>query len=363
MINLCYVLLILLVALMIKLYLDCKGFSPSRGFSELNRAFASSLGNNNSNKNTKNNLESDPTFKKLLEEIKNDTERKINMAVEEGFTDGYKAMLEQDNSNTSESDTIVSYLNKTNSVKLMLFYKMECPYCQEFMPVWNRIINDLPNNVKYEEIECNKETKKANENNISSVPTIILLVNNEKKIYMGDRSYSDINRFMRSNGVNLVKRTFEQFDGTGYSTDPTPTRPPNPHCPAVTFDKQADISKDSYLFQIFNADGQYGYANGGYKDGKIFTPFTAAYSAVDSYLSSLPYTGDSTKSSYKNVNECASLYSNQIRNFGLCDKEQLDSILTYQTNVKDGKGKVIFDGTDYSTNKITVDAIKKACLL
>ena len=359
MINLCYVLLILLVALIIKLYLDYEGFSPS-----------SSLGDNkNSNKNSNNNsnydIESDPTFKKLLEQIKNDTESKINMAVEEGFSDGYKDMLEQDN-NTSESDTIVSYLNKTNSVKLMLFYKMECPYCQEFMPVWNRIINDLPNNVKYEEIECNKETKKANENNISSVPTIILLVNNEKKIYMGDRSYNDINRFMLLNGVNLVERTFEQFSSTGYSTDPEPTLAKNPNCPAVTFDKQVDIANDSYMFQIFNADGQYGYATGGYKSGNALNPFTAAYSTVDSYLSSLPNAGDSrngSKGTKAIVNECAGIYANQIVNFGLCDKDQLDGILAYQTNVLNGSANSMFDGTDYSSNNNTVSAIKKACMM
>jgi thiol-disulfide isomerase/thioredoxin len=343
MIKLCYILIILLAALMIKLYLDSKGFSPSH-----------SLGNNNSNSNTNNDLESDPTFKKLLEQIKSDTERKINVAVEEGFADGYKEMLEQD-------DNIVSYLNKNNSVKLMLFYKMECPHCQSFMPTWNRIINNLPNNVEYEEIECNKQSQKANENNISSVPTIILVVNNEKKIYMGDRSYQDINRFMRLNGVNIVERTFEQFDSTGYSSDPSPTIAPNPHCPAVTFDKQVDLAADSYMFQIFNADGQYGYAKGATKVGSVFTPFTAAYSAVDSYLSSLPNPSNSTLSSTANINECASLYANQIKNFDLCDKEQLDKILSYQTNVSNNLATQIFDGTDYSTNIKTVNAIKKAC--
>ena len=359
MINLCYVLIILLVALMIKLYLDCYGFSPSRGLSSLNRAFARSLGNN---KNTNDKLESDPTFKKLLEQIKTDTESKINMAVEEGFSDGYKAMVEQDdNISNYKGENVTSYLNKNNSVILMLFYKMECPYCKDFMPTWYRIINNLPNNVNYEEIECNKQSQKANENNISSVPTIILLVNNEKKIYMGDRSYQDINKFMRLNSINLVERTFEQFDSTGYSSDPSPTIAPNPHCPAVTFDKQVDLAADSYMFQIFNADGQYGYATGGYNSGKIFSPFTAAYSAVDSYLTSLPDPKNSTLSSTANINECASLYANQIKNFDLCDKEQLDSILTYQKKISNCSATMLFDGTDYKTNNTTINAIKKDC--
>ena len=379
MINLCYVLIILLVALMIKLYLDSN--KSKNNFNNINTNNNNNTNNNTNNKNNNNknsntnsntsyDLDADPDFKKLLEKIKTDTESKINMAVEEGFSDGYQAMLEQDNYNTndSDSDNIVSYLNKTSSIKLMLFYKSECPYCKEFMPVWNRIINNLPNNVKYEEIDCNKQTKKANEYNISSVPTIILLVNNEKKIYMGDRSYNDITRFIRVNGVNLVERTFEQFDSTGYSTDPAPTLASNPHCPAVTFDKQSDIANDSYMFQIFNADGQYGYATGGYKDGSTLSPFTAAYSVVDSYLSSLPLpvSKDTTKGALGAstiINECASLYSNQIRNFELCDKDKLDDILKYQTNVANGSGQIIFDGTDYSSNNVTVKAIKNACML
>ena len=90
----------------------------------------------------------------------------------------------------------------------------------------------------------------------------------------------------------------------------------NQFCPSVTFDKQADVANDKYMFQIFNADGQYGYAVGGNNKDKMFTPFTAAYSTVDSYLSSLP--------DVKNAKECASLYATEIRGFGLCDDEQLN---------------------------------------
>ena len=232
---------------------------------------------------------------------------------------------------------------------------MECPYCQEFMPVWNRIVNNLPNNIKYEEIECNKETKKAIANNITGVPTLILLVNNERKIYMGDRSYNDIVKFMRINGVNLIERTFEQFDSTGYDSSPEPTPYANPDCPVVTFDKQVDLAADKYMFQIFNADGQYGYATGGAKDGNVFSPFTAAYSTVDSYLSSLPDTST--------MSECASTYSAQIMNFDLCDKDKLDGILKYKKKINDGSGKFQFDGTDYSSNDKVVKAIKQACAL
>jgi len=50
------------------------------------------------------------------------------------------------------------------------------------MPTWVKLINNLPNNATYEEINSENNNKLFNENNITTVPTIILLVNNENKI-------------------------------------------------------------------------------------------------------------------------------------------------------------------------------------
>jgi len=343
-------------------------------------------------------------YSQMVEDIQKDTIRKINQAVEQGYAEGFQAMnneeldstdtadnsaddsadnfadmddymgnditysseydvktfknssrkYKQQNKNKNNNDNIISYLNKGNSVRIMLFYKASCPYCTEFMPVWYKIVNNLANNVMYEEIECEKDYKKANEYQITSVPTIILLVNNEKKMYMGDRNYEDIMRFLKYNGVNLIERTFEEFDTTDYSESQTDSKKTNKSkCPTVSFDSQLDIAQDKYMFQIFNADGQYGYAVGGNNDGKLLTPFTAAYSTVDSYLTSLPEGA--------NISECANTYSSEIRGFGLCDKEKLDNILQYQNNVKNGSAKLKFDGTDYSSNKKVITAIKNVC--
>ena len=200
--------------------------------------------------------------------------------------------------------------------------------------------------------KCEKDYKKANEYQITSVPTIILLVNNEKKIYMGDRNYNDIMLFLKYNGVRLVERTFEEFKSTGMAT-PKSKINYKLLCPDVTFDSEFEVSQDNYMFQIFNADGQYGYATGGYNDGKLLTPFAAAYSTVDSYLTSLPEGA--------NVSMCANNYAEQIRGFGLCDTEKLDNILQYQENVLNGNSLIKIEGTDYSTNKGIVTAIKNSC--
>lgn len=275
---------------------------------------------------------------KLLQ-IQHETNLKINNAIEEGFTEGPP-----------------NYLNKTDQIKLELYYKPSCSYCKNFMPIWHQIVNNLPNGVLYEEINVEENLVKPNQNNISTVPTLLLIINNETKTYMGDRSYKNIEDFLKLNGVNLIERNFEDFADNGYSNNPEPTPILNKHCPTVTFDKQIDLEGDRHLFQIFNADGQYGYAEGGYNEGKLFTPFQAAYSTVDTYLSSLP---DSTKY----IDECANLYAKDIINFGLCDSEQLDQILNYNNEIKNGSKIARTNDTNYSSNEKIIKSIKNVCNL
>ena len=288
-------------------------------------------------------------LKQLLEQDKLVTEKKINKAIEKGIIEGFGTFNELDT-------TIISYINKDEQITLMFFYKPDCSYCSDFLPTWYKIVNNLPNTIMYEEINVSKDNEnntKANDYNITTVPTLILNNGNDKIIYKGNRSYNDIDRFLKANGVNLIDRSFEEFDDTGYGTEPLPTEPQNPNCPAVTFDSQLEVANDDYMYQIFNAKGQYGYVKGGYKENKILSPFVAAYSTLDSYLSSLPDT--------KNMEECATLYSKDIRGFGLCDSEKLDEILSYEEKVKNGTAKLRFQGTNYNNNKKVVSAIKKAC--
>jgi hypothetical protein len=312
----------------------------------------------------------------MLNDMSLHTKKKINYAEEQGIIEGFQDMggVNDDSNNynlfntntdinTSNDDnvinknTITSYINKDSQSKLMLFYKPSCNYCTEFLPTWYKIINDLPNNILYEEINTEKDnesTKKTNQFNIYTVPTIILIVNNNTKIYKGDRTYKNIAKFLKLNGINLVARTFEEFDDTGYSDTPNPTDPINPNCPSVTFDKQIDLANDVYMYQLFS-DGQYGYSSGTENNisKSVLSPFSAAYSVVDSYLNSIP---DTSK-----MNECANLYSKDIIGLGLCDKDNLDNILSYNDNINSGEFVSRVDGTDYDSNTKVVNAIKYAC--
>ena len=295
-------------------------------------------------------------MKRDIEKVVRDAQNKINKAVEAGIREGFQNSG-SNSSNRSSGDINPSYLNKSPQYKLQLFYKPSCGHCKKFMPTWHQIINNLPINTTYEEINCDQDRKRATENAITTVPTIMLVVNDTKTTYYGDRSYNDIDRFLRNNGVVLVQRRFEDFDSVGdlvNSGVSSEDGPKNPHCPAVSFDKDIDIPADKYLYQIFNADGQYGYAVGGYNEGNVMTPFSAAYSTIDSYLSSLP-DGDTY------IDECAELYGENIINFGLCDAAELEKIANYQKNIKSGGWKSRVAGSDYSSNNKIIGAIKKVC--
>lgn len=331
----------------------------------------------------------------MLNDISLYTKKKINFAEEQGIIEGFQEMggisdlgnitstyglfntnidinndmggnssgdrsndMSNDSSNSKMyNETITSYINKDSQAKLMLFYKTSCHYCTEFLPTWYKIINDLPNNVLYEEVNTekdNKSNKKANSYNISTVPTIILIVNNTKKMYKGNRTYKDIETFLKLNGINLVARTFEEFDDAGYSAEPSPTKPINKNCPAVTFDKQIDLANDVHMYQLFS-DGQYGYASGTENSisKSVLSPFAAAYSVVDSYLNSIPNTSK--------MNECARLYSKDIIGLGLCDPDNLNTILSYDEQINSGEYVSRVDGVNYDSNKKVVNAIKYAC--
>lgn len=322
----------------------------------------------------------------LLKQMNINTNSKIYYAEEQGIIEGFNSVGGEDGGASSyglytngkldggdsvgsggvgssgdnsklKNETIISYINKDSQAKLMLFYKSSCNYCTDFLPIWYKIINDLPNNVLYEEINSDKDNesnKKANSYNITSVPTLILIVNNNKKMYMGNRTYKDIDTFLKSNGINLVARTFEEFDDSGYSLIPSPIAPVNKNCPAVTFDKQIDLANDVHMYQLFG-DGQYGYSSGTDNNisKSVLSPFSAAYSVVDSYLNSIP--------NKSKMNECASLYSKDIIGLGLCDNEQLTKILSYKDMVNSGTNTARVDGTNYDSNINVVKAIRRAC--
>ena len=142
MIYLAFILLLLIIILIIKLCLDIS-HKKSKLLSN-----QSSYQDNDSNDNVLTNAK----YNRMLEDMQTDTARKINFAVEQGYTEGFRAMNSNavanadsttnatthatttehfsnsnrmKRANNANNDVITSYLNKGDVAKLMLFYKVK----------------------------------------------------------------------------------------------------------------------------------------------------------------------------------------------------------------------------------------------
>ena len=313
------------------------------------------------------------------------TNERINLVEEKAYVEAFAVANSSINTSVKGLSN-TGFLSKSDKTNLLLFYKPNCPHCTTFMPTWTKILQSLPSGVSYQEINVSDDRATASKYSITGVPTLILEVNGTTYTYIGSRTYDDIKRFLREHGINIVMRTFDSFSNTGadtsvytgYDSDsdtvankfddgtlaPLPTNKYSARCPLVNFDKTIDIANDSFKYQIFSADGQYGFAEGGYKPEKLMSPFQAAYSVVDSYLSSLPDINNSDNGAiFDNVDECATAYAEDINCFGLCDKDKLADIINNQNDVKNGVKNIRVNGTDYSSNIKVAGAIEKACRL
>ncbi len=348
----------------------------------------------------------DIVIKNARETVKYDTLNKIDKI--EAFTS--KSTQPKPNSLPKSIENFAD-ISGTSGV-LTIYYKINCPRSQEFMgfnynifkgtinivdnfSTWQMVKANLPDGLKYREVECNKEPKECIKSGVRLLPGIYLTINGSTKEYIGNFSYGDIGRFLREQGgFNLknlripasnmqipepptwnIWETFvdnsnnnsdrstlgDQIDIPSYGkiTDKSTIKYVNDTCPPVTFDKQFDPVNGKFKYQIFSPEGQYGYAVGG-KDEPL-TQFGAAYGTVDTYLSSLPNPDENKYASVLPIPEpdrmklCAKVYQKEIGAFGLCDKSELDSISKYNPNMSR------VPDTNYSGNTNVVNAIKAAC--
>lgn len=313
--------------------------------------------------------------KEILEEKKKAKEE-IKSAEENGYTN--TPILINSNNGPDlriNKDNLESF--EDNNDILYLFYTLNCRHSQEFLPIWTRIKNRLPNNVTVEQHDCldNRSTAICRRYNITAVPTIILIHSGSQTIYNGDRSEQDLTRFLRVHGINLGSEDFEGFENG-----------PNPEmlnlnnleqeiskikksdierkiidnetalgkeveCPNVTFDKKIDRANNIFSYQIFDENGLYGYSKGG--TDQPFDSYHAAYNCFDTYLSTLPQENM--------MDKCAMKYRRQIRDFELCNSKKLNEIENYGNSITNGSMKPRVENADYNGNKNVISAIKKAC--
>ena len=204
MFNNTYLKCILLFSVIILLIALCIYNSNSNSFSSYKNNIVKSTNNN----------KSDNSFQDTLNNIISNTHTQINKACEEGYCEAFQSFTQNNTNTDTDTNTITdiqnvnkgyltSYTHKEDDIKIQLFYKTNCTYCTQFMPTWVKLINNLPNNATYEEINSENNNKLFNENNITTVPTIILLVNNESKINESNINENKINESnINENNIN-----------------------------------------------------------------------------------------------------------------------------------------------------------------
>ena len=99
--------------------------------------------------------------------------------------------------NKIEKELTERYQNQQNSKKLLLFYAPWCGASKAFLPTWERLTNELKTETYNVDLEENKEI--SNKFNIEYLPTLFLLIGNNKIKYDGERSYEDIISFVNNN--------------------------------------------------------------------------------------------------------------------------------------------------------------------
>ena len=314
-----------------------------------------------------------------------------------------------------------------------LFYRPDCTYSMAFMPIWLEISKSVPSNVTVKEINCgildaNGVSTCANwleyGGGITSVPALQLVSNiagvKSTMNYSGQRSYKQLQEWLRANGITLrYNPNAEHFKDTnplghsygakeGFSDGPassifdTSAISGDAGKLADDYDKAfldlaqedayghiRDVDKDGYYtasfstcqptpdspegYQVFTRRGQWGCVVPDANSG-IATPFDAAFTAVDNYLSLLPpltdpATGKPTGATRTDEQRMtmkrgmAAKYAKDIRAFGLCDEAQLKQKYNTYERVKAGKAKLP-DGVemkDYLDTQESAAAIYGAC--
>jgi hypothetical protein len=319
--------------------------------------------------------------------------------------------------------------------ELRLFYRPDCSYSMSFMPIWLEIVKSLPSIVSVKEINCatldsNGVSICANwleyGSGITSVPAIQLVSNisGVKKTmnYTGTRSYQQLKTWFASQGITLqYNPDAEHFTDTnplaysyaakeGFTADDNllfisgETAEGDAGKLADNYNKTFlglaqedtygnihDVGKDGFYratfsrcqpdpqgpegYQVFTRRGQWGCVVPDANSG-ISTPFDAAFSAVDSYLSMLPPLADPATGKLTGLTRTdeqrmemkrgmAAKHSKDIREFGLCDERQLREKYNIYEAVKSGKAKLP-DGVslqDYLDTQESAAAIFDACSL
>ena len=81
---------------------------------------------------------------------------------------------------------------------LVLFFDPECHFCQQFMPVFEKMASNLKKeNFVFAKLDCVKNEKIANHYDIEAFPTLKLLKNDDRILFEGERKEELIEQWLK----------------------------------------------------------------------------------------------------------------------------------------------------------------------
>lgn len=86
---------------------------------------------------------------------------------------------------------------KVGAPSMTLFYSPTCGYCEDMMPEWDKFASQNPD-MRIQKIDCKANPKIAEDNNISSYPTILKRYQGQVgEVYKGERTAEAFTAFMK----------------------------------------------------------------------------------------------------------------------------------------------------------------------
>lgn len=278
--------------------------------------------------------------------------------------------------------------NTEKKIILKLFYSSNCSHSHGFMPIWFRLKESIASTVIFEEFECSANSSLCSKENIDSVPTVIVHIEevnvrddesynkiNNYKIE-GARDYTNIKEELKHYGIKFKAdgQEIENFCGCGGSSNSEyaiadnyevkgidgfqnyitasqvegdERKSDDPDCPFISF-HEAD--KGLYCVDSRTMKGCVDATK-----GSGLNPDDATYGLVGGYLIGLP------NPTQTNMYKCAKKHKNAIKSFGLCNAKNLSNKSNYNSDVASNKSKSRFLKVDYDDNKKITNAISFAC--
>ena len=255
-------------------------------------------------------------------------------------------------------NNIEAFQNNASQKSVTLFYSKICPHSLAFLKVWHTLLDEevFSDDVQLTSVECGKKPEICKNNNITSVPTLVIQNQSKKHSMTGNQTLENVLEQCRLMGFYLKKPIEEGFSSAYYISGGVANKfikkSEDGDCPLVSFSRYEDYNRNNNF--CVSGDHASGCIKG--VSGSKVQDFEAAYAQVGSYLVSLP------DNSQEKMNKCAARKAESIRKFNLCGKnEKLNILSNYGKDVKDGKSTNIFLDTDFSDNVKISNAIRHAC--